>query len=73
MARHKSNVATGRWRPLIITAIFTGMRSSELRGLRWGDVNFTRKVIAVSQHAEERGGGKSPCRQWRSRPSRNGS
>jgi integrase len=27
--------AGGRWRPLLITAIFTGMRASELRGLRW--------------------------------------
>jgi integrase len=25
--------ATGRWRPLLITAIFTGLRISELRGL----------------------------------------
>jgi integrase len=30
----------GRWRPLLITAIFTGMRSSELRGLAWNDVDF---------------------------------
>jgi integrase len=27
--------ATGRLRPLVITAIFTGLRASELRGLRW--------------------------------------
>jgi integrase len=27
--------AKGRWRPLLITAIFTGLRASELRGLRW--------------------------------------
>jgi integrase len=26
---------TDRWRPLILTAIFTGLRASELRGLRW--------------------------------------
>jgi integrase len=30
----------GRRRPLIITAIFTGMRHSELRGLRWSDVDL---------------------------------
>jgi integrase len=32
--------APERWRPLIVTAIFTGMRSSELRGLRWRDVDL---------------------------------
>ena len=31
--------AEGRWRPLFATAVFTGMRSSELRGLTWDDVN----------------------------------
>ena len=31
--------AQGRWRPIIIMAVFTGMRSSELRGLRWSDVD----------------------------------
>ena len=24
-----------RWRPLLLTAVFTGLRASELRGLRW--------------------------------------
>jgi integrase len=43
--------AESRWRPLFVTAIFTGMRSSELRGLTWGDVDFERKVIAVRQRA----------------------
>ena len=41
----------GRWRPLLVTAIFTGMRASELRGLAWGDVDFERKVIHVRQRA----------------------
>ena len=31
-----------RWRPLFLTAIFTGLRASELRGLRWADVDFQR-------------------------------
>lgn len=43
--------AAGRWRPLLVTAIFTGMRSSELRGLTWNDVDFERKVIRVRQRA----------------------
>src|SRR5262245_30022735 len=29
----------GRWRPLLLTAIFAGLRASELRGLRWRDVD----------------------------------
>ena len=44
--------AEGRWRPLIITAMFTGLRASELRGLRWSDVDLTRKVLTVAQRAD---------------------
>ena len=29
-----------RVRPLLLTAVFTGLRSSELRGLRWSDVDL---------------------------------
>lgn len=47
--------ATGRWRPLLITAIFTGMRSSELRGLRWQDVDLERAQISVHQRADDYG------------------
>jgi integrase len=43
--------AGGRWRPFLITAVFTGMRASELRGLPWIDVDLDRKVIAVRQRA----------------------
>ncbi|MHA3980672.1 tyrosine-type recombinase/integrase [Halovulum sp. GXIMD14794] len=41
-----------RHRPLIVTAIFTGMRVSELRGLAWDNVDFDRKVIEVVQRAD---------------------
>jgi integrase len=44
--------ADGRWRPLLVTAIFTGMRSSELRGLAWDAVDCERKVIHVRQRAD---------------------
>ncbi len=44
--------ADGRWRPLIVTAIFTGLRSSELRGLTWADVDLERKVLTVQQRAD---------------------
>lgn len=42
----------GRWRPLILTAIFTGVRASELRGLRWIDVDVDRREINVRQRAD---------------------
>jgi integrase len=41
-----------RWRPFIVTAVFTGMRASELRGLRWADVDLDRGVIHVRQRAD---------------------
>ena len=44
--------ATGRWRPLLITAIFTGLRASELRGLRWSDVNLKANELHVRQRAD---------------------
>jgi integrase len=44
--------AKGRWRPLLITAIFTGLRASELRGLRWSDVDFEAGEIHVRQRAD---------------------
>lgn len=42
----------GRWRPLLLTAIFAGLRASELRGLRWSDVDFERREIHVHQRAD---------------------
>jgi integrase len=42
----------GRWRPLIMTAIFTGLRASELRGLRWADLDLRRGEAHVRQRAD---------------------
>jgi integrase len=42
----------GRWRPLFLTAIFTGLRASELRGLRWEDVDLKRGELHVRQRAD---------------------
>ncbi len=33
-------------------AIFTGLRASELRGLRWADVNFDKREVRVHQRAD---------------------
>jgi integrase len=41
-----------RWRPLLLTAIFTGLRPSELRGLRWVDVDLKRGELHVRQRAD---------------------
>ncbi len=42
----------GRWRPLILTALFSGLRASELRGLRWEDVDLDKREIHVHQRAD---------------------
>lgn len=42
----------GRWRPLILTAIFTGLRASELRGLRWKDLDLEKREVRVHQRAD---------------------
>ena len=44
--------AQGRWRPLLLTATFTGLRASELRGLEWSNVNFEKGEISVRQRAD---------------------
>ncbi len=43
----------GRWRPLLLTAIFTGLRASELRGLRWDDVDLKKAKLQVRQRADK--------------------
>jgi integrase len=45
-------VAGGRERPLIMTTAFCGLRASELRGLRWKDVDFDKHEIRVHQRAD---------------------
>ena len=44
--------AKGRWRPILLTAIFTGLRASELRGLRWADVDLEKRELHVRQRAD---------------------
>ncbi|MCI5073963.1 site-specific integrase [Oricola sp.] len=45
--------AQGRYRPFIVTAVFTGMRASELRGLSWPDVDLAKGLIHVRQRADK--------------------
>jgi integrase len=46
---------TDRRRPLLLTAIFTGLRTSELFGLRWSDIDLKRGVLHVRQRADRYG------------------
>lgn len=52
--RPEHQVATP-WRPLFVTALFTGMRASELRGLVWSRVDLDASVIRVRQRADRFG------------------
>jgi integrase len=44
--------ASGRWRPVILVAIFCGLRASELRGLRWADIDFDARQLNITQRAD---------------------
>jgi len=44
--------APPRWRPLFVVAAFTGLRASELRGLRWIDVDLKKNELHVRQRAD---------------------
>jgi integrase len=41
-----------RYRRLLLTAIFAGLRASELRGLRWADLDFGKRQLHVQQRAD---------------------
>jgi len=43
--------ATGKWRALLVTASLCGLRASELRGLRWEDVDIKKAELNVRQRA----------------------
>jgi integrase len=42
-------------RAMIMTAIFTGLRAGELRGLRWADVDLKKGEVHVCQRADQWG------------------
>ena len=50
------HAAPAKWRPLLQAAALTGLRASELRGLRWEDVDLiSAKEIHVRQRADRYG------------------
>jgi integrase len=54
-ARQLLDAATGFMRPFMAVAIYCGLRMSELRGLRWQDVDFDKRLIHVRQRADLQG------------------
>ena len=47
--------APAEWKVLLMTAAFTGLRASELRGLRWANVDLSKGVIHVVERADRYG------------------
>lgn len=41
--------AEGKWRAMILTLIFTGVRSNELLGLCWSDLELDKQVIHIKR------------------------
>jgi integrase len=41
-----------KWEPFFLVAIFCGLRASELRGLRWADIDLKRRELHVTQRAD---------------------
>ena len=44
--------APDRWRAFLVVAAFTGLRASELRGIRWCDVDLKEGELHVRQRAD---------------------
>jgi len=49
-----------RWEALIATALATGMRQGELLGLKWADVDLTRRVLHVQRQLQRDGTFEEP-------------
>jgi integrase len=49
LLQHESSEA---WRAFFLVALRCGLRSSELRGLRWADVDFKKSELHVRQRAD---------------------
>lgn len=45
---------------MVLTVILTGLRSSEIRGLRWADIDFKANTLTVAQRADQWGAIGSP-------------
>jgi integrase len=52
---HLLEAAPPQYRTLLATAVFSGLRQSELLGLRWRDVDFVDHVIHVRRAVDRKG------------------
>jgi integrase len=50
---HNGILITNNYRLLIKTAVFTGMRSGEIRGLRWADLDWNSKQLHIRRSFKE--------------------
>ena len=51
----KDSKSWRRWRAILATAIHTGMRASEIRGLPWSSIDLKAGKVSVTQRADENG------------------
>lgn len=51
-ARAILSAAAGRWRPIIFTLLFTGIRASELRGLAWSEIDLDKQTLTILKRAD---------------------
>lgn len=42
------------WKPFCYTILFTGMRTSEILALKWGDIDFKAKTICIERRIIEK-------------------
>jgi integrase len=47
--------SAGRWRTFMMFAVSTGLRSSELRGLQWDDIDLRKGEVRVCRRADKYG------------------
>lgn len=52
--------ATPAYRNVLPTAVFTGLRQSELLGLTWADVDLDGGIVRVRRQLDRGGGGPEP-------------
>lgn len=58
--RRLCEAATGRYRPIILTLAWTGLRVSEALALRWEDVDFDGRELRVRFQLDQEGRSKRP-------------
>ena len=54
------DAADDDFKPMLLTAVFTGLRASELRGLRWQDIDLKGATVTVAQRVDQWGNAGPP-------------